>query len=48
MAEKGFSMLTAAMKRSMAKAGKKLSARHLPVKKSSKKGAKAKTSKRKG
>jgi len=47
-AEKGFSMLTAAMKRSMAKAGKKLSARHLPVKKSSKKGAKVKTSKRKG
>jgi len=30
-AEKGFSMLTAAMKRAMAKTGKKASARHLPV-----------------
>jgi deoxyribonuclease IV len=31
-AEKGFSMLTPAMKRAMEKAGKKVSARHLPVK----------------
>jgi deoxyribonuclease IV len=35
-AEKGYSMLTAAMKKMMAKKGKKLSARHLPGKKSRK------------
>jgi deoxyribonuclease IV len=46
--EKGFSMLTAAMKRSMEKAGKKHSSRHLPAKKSVKRHAKAKSSKRKG
>lgn len=33
-AEKGYSMLTQAMKKMMGKKGKKLSARHLPVKKS--------------
>jgi deoxyribonuclease-4 len=36
-AEKGFSMLTVAMKRAMAKTGKKLSSRHLPMKKKRKK-----------
>jgi len=36
-AEKGFSMLTAAMKRAMAKAGKKASSRHLPAKRKKKK-----------
>jgi len=47
-AEKGFSMLTPAMKRSMAKLGKKHSSRHLPAGASSKKHAKAKSTKRKG
>jgi hypothetical protein len=32
-AEKGYSMLTSAMKKMMARKGKKLSARHLPAKK---------------
>jgi deoxyribonuclease IV len=36
-AEKGFSMLTPAIKRAMAKTGKKMSSRHLPAKKSKKK-----------
>jgi len=36
-AEKGFSMLTAAMKKMMARKGKKLSSRHLPMKKKRKK-----------
>ena len=47
-AEKGYSMLTLAMKKMMAKKGKKLSSRHLPARKtkSSKKEVKAK--KRKG
>jgi deoxyribonuclease IV len=36
-AEKGFSMLTPAMKRAMAKTGKKASSRHLPVGKTKKK-----------
>ncbi|MGB2635772.1 MAG: hypothetical protein WAM58_17720, partial [Candidatus Acidiferrum sp.] len=35
-AEKGFSMLTPALKRAMDKAGKKASSRHLPVKKNRK------------
>ncbi|MGB7730777.1 MAG: deoxyribonuclease IV [Candidatus Acidiferrum sp.] len=35
-AEKGFSMLTPALKRAMDKAGKKVSSRHLPVKKNRK------------
>jgi deoxyribonuclease IV len=35
-AEKGFSMLTLALKRAMDKAGKKVSSRHLPVKKNRK------------
>jgi deoxyribonuclease IV len=47
-AEKGFSMLTPAMKRSMDKMGKKHSSRHLPAGTSSKKHAKAKSTKRKG
>ena len=37
-AEKGYSMLTLAMKRMMARKGKKASARHLPAKKSKKSG----------
>jgi len=49
-AEKGYSMLTLAMKKMMAKKGKKLSSRHLPTSKakSSKKEVKAKAGKRKG
>jgi len=49
-AEKGYSMLTLAMKKMMAKKGKKLSSRHLPAgkAKSSKKGVKVKAKKRKG
>jgi deoxyribonuclease IV len=47
-AEKGFSMLTPAMKRSMDKMGKKHSSRNLPAGTSSKKHAKAKSTKRKG
>jgi hypothetical protein len=35
-AEKGYSMLTPAMKRAMAKSGKKISARHLPAGKKTK------------
>jgi len=35
-AEKGFSMLTPAMRRAMAKSGKKISSRHLPAKKKKK------------
>jgi deoxyribonuclease-4 len=41
-AEKGFSMLTPALKRAMAKAGKKASSRHLPAKKSRKSATKKK------
>lgn len=39
-AEKGFSMLTPALKRAMAKAGKKASARHLPARRSMRVGKK--------
>jgi len=49
-AEKGYSMLTLAMKKMMAKKGKKLSSRHLPARKtkSSKREVKGKAKKRKG
>jgi len=39
-AEKGYSMLTLAMKKMMARKGKKVSARHLPAKKKSRRGKK--------
>ena len=47
-ANKGFSMLTPALKRAMEKAGKKHSSRHLPATRNSKKGMRANAKKRKG